>query len=165
MANKKIKQNSIIEPTEEEIKLFQELIQDMPDKQMDSYSNEYFDKVKNEEINISFARFVIDKLVRPIQPGDTISYEDDKNEVHHLFCLIRKEIEGTSYLLFSKVDGETEELITEYTYLFYVHEIDEKGFEVIDLMPNGEETERVLDLMEEDVNVEFIDSENTPKEE
>jgi|SRR5690554_4588049 len=144
--------NSIIEPTDEELKVYNKLIKDIDEKQLDVFVNEYFELVKNEEINISFPRFMINKLIRPISEGDTISIVTEENEIVYLFCLIRKEIEGKIYLLFAKV-AEDETLYHDEVYLFYVCDVDNIGTEVIDIIPVGEESERILSIIEGELNV------------
>lgn len=146
-------QHSIIEPTADELVIYKQLTQDIPDYQMDELANEYFEEVSGNNLNISFPRFIINKMVRPIKEGDTISFKTAEGIDTFLFCLIRKEIEDRFYLLFAEADGETEDLKTEVTYLFYVDGVDEIGTEIIDIMPSGEETERILDIMEEDADV------------
>lgn len=159
MSRKKINQNSIIEPTEDEIKLFKSLVKDMTEAQLDYYSNEYFNLIKNEKSKISFAKFVIDKIVRAIQPGDTIAYNDSEDNNHYLFCLIRENIENTDYLLFAKVDEETQQLIAEEQYLFYVYGLDENNFEIIDIV-SKDKANRILDIMEELPDVKTIETKN-----
>jgi hypothetical protein len=156
MTRKPKETTSIVEPTQAELNLYNQLIKDLQEDQLDEYANEYFDLVQKEESNISFPRYVIDKLVRPVKPGDTISYMDEKNTIQYLFCLVRKDIEDKTYLLFAMVDSETEALKPEHVYLFFVDGVDENGIEIIDLFPAGEEAERILDLLEEDESVEMV---------
>jgi hypothetical protein len=155
MANKK-KQNSIIEPTDAELKLYNQVTQGLDDYQLEEYSKEYFGLVQQEKMNVSFPKFIIDKLIRPIKEGDTIEFVDENNQQNFLYALIRKDIEDTTYLIFSKVDNETETLLTDEVYLFYVDGHDENGIEIIDVMPQGEKAEKILDIIEGDNDVEMV---------
>lgn len=157
MARKKKQVTSIIEPTESELKLYNQVIGDLTEEQIDEYATEYFEEVAAEKANVSFPKFVIDKIIRPVKPGDTISFVDENNEVQFLFCLVRKDIETKTYLLFALVDKATEELLTDQVYLFFVDGYDENGIEEIDIMPAGEEAERILDLIEGDENVVMVE--------
>jgi hypothetical protein len=149
-------QNSIVQPSEAELTVYKQLIVDIPENQLDELANEYFEEVSKNELAISFPRFVIDKMVRPIQPGDTISFQTAEDATVYLFCLVRKEVEGVSYLLFAQANGETEELNTEVTYLFFVDGKDDIGTEIIDIVPAGELSEKVLDAMEADQDVQIL---------
>jgi hypothetical protein len=156
MARKSKDATSIIQPTEAELNLYNQLIKDLTEEQLDEFANEFYDAVQKEEINISFPRFIIDKLIRPVKPGDTISFADENNSIQYLFCLVRKDIETKTYLLFSLVDKETESLRTDQVYLFAVMGYDENGIEEIDIVPASEEAERILDLIEGDSNVQMV---------
>jgi hypothetical protein len=157
MAREPKKTTSIIEPSQAELNLYNQLIKDLQETQLDEFANEYFDLVQKEEINCSFPKFIIDKLIRPVKPGDTISYVDENNTIQYLFCLVRKDIEDKTYLLFAMVDSETESLKTDQVYLFFVDGYDENNIEIIDLFPAGEEAERILDLIEGDENVAVVE--------
>jgi hypothetical protein len=148
---------SIIEPTQAELNLYNQLIKDLTEEQLDENANEYFDLVQSEQIKCSFPKYVINKYIRPVKPGDTISFMDEKNTSHFLYCLLRKDIENKTYLLFSMVDVESESLNTDQVYLFYVDGYDENGIEIIDIVPSGAEGERILDIMEGDKNVQMVE--------
>jgi hypothetical protein len=148
---------SIIEPTQAELSLYNEVIKDLNEEQLDEFANEYFDLVQSEKIKTSFPKYVIDKMIRPVKPGDTISYIDENNATRYLFCLVRKDIETTTYLLFALVDNETESLLTDEVYLFCVCGYDENGIEEIDIMSQSEETEKILDMLEGDNDIELVD--------
>lgn len=150
-------QSSIIEPTEKELEVFQKLIKNLKEEQLDEFANEYFELVREEKIKISFQKFVIDKMVRPIQEGDTVDFKLNNNEVILMFCLYRKEINNKNYLLFAKVDKETETLFHEDIYLFYVDGVDELGTEILDIIPNNEESKKILKIIEDDLNAKEID--------
>lgn len=145
----KSNQNSIIEPTPEELVIYQDLIQGIPDFQMDDLAQEYYEEVSQKGLNISFPRYLINKMVRPIKPADTITVEVEGGKNVNLFCLVRETINEVDYLLFAEADPDTEELKTEVTYLFYVVGKDEVGTETIDILPNCQETEEILDILEE----------------
>jgi hypothetical protein len=145
-------QGSIVEPTEEELVIYKQLTQHITDEQMDELVTDYFIKVSEESLDVSFPRFLITKMVRPIQPADTITVQVEGGENTNLFCLLRKTIEGKDYLLFAFANAETEELDTTTVYLFFVDGIDEIGTEIIDILPSGPEAERILDIMEADVD-------------
>lgn len=164
--NKKIT-TSIIEPTEAELALYHKIIGDLNEEQLDEFATQYFEAVQSESTKSSFPKFVIDKVIRPVKPGDTIQFVDENNVVIYLFCIVRKKIEETTYLLFSMVDNETETLMTDKVYLFYVDGYDENGIEEIDVFPSGEEGERILDIIEEDANVQLVEGlpVDIPKEE
>lgn len=164
MSNKSKKQSVVQEPTESELKLYKEVTADFSEEQMDELSQDYFGLVEQEKTNVSFPRFIIDKFIRKIQPGDTIEFFDETNTIKHLFCLNRDCIEGKDYLLFALVESETETLITDSIYLFEVCEYDENGIEIIDIMGNNEETNRILDLMEVNSDGELAE-ETIPEEE
>jgi hypothetical protein len=155
--SKKKKQSSIIEPTEAELKLYRQVEQSLNDYQIDEFTKEYFTLVQQEKMHVSFPKFIIDKVIRPIKPGDTIEYVDENNKVNYLYATVRKDIEDTSYIIFVKVDAETETLDTDYVYLFFVEGFDDNGIEIIDIMPSGEETEKILDIIEGDADVELAD--------
>lgn len=157
MARKNKEQSSIIEPTEAELNLYNQLIKDLTEEQLDEFANEYYDLVQQEQIKVSFPRHIINKLIRPVKPGDTISFIDENNSVQYLFCLVRKDIEIKTYLLFALVDSETETLLTDQVYLFFVDGYDENGIEVIDIFPAGEEAEKILDLIEGDNGVQMVE--------
>lgn len=159
MASKE--QNTIIDPTEQELKVYQDLVNELDEMQMDNLANAYYEYINTnkDEKKCSFAKFVIDKLIRPVQEGDTINYVDDKGQLEHLFCLVRKTIEDKDYLIFAMVDKETEELRTEQVFLFYVEGKDELGMEIIDVFEKGEEAERILDLIEASEDVEVTGTE------
>lgn len=163
--SKKIKQNSIIEPSEQEIKLYQDIVKDLDEVQIDNYANEYFDLVQKEEIKVSYAKFVIDKVIRPIAVGDTITMQDTNGNNKFLVCLVRKEIEGTDYLIFAMVDNETETIIPEMVYLFHVEGRDEVGMEIIDIVASGPEGERILNIIEGDADVEMVEVQTKKEEE
>jgi hypothetical protein len=156
MARQPKKTTSIIEPSQAELNLYNQLIKDLQEQQLEEYANEYFDLVQKEELKCSFPKFIIDKMIRPVKPGDTISYVDENNTIQYLFNLVRKDIEDKTYLLFALVDSETESLKTDQVYLFFVAGYDENGIEEIDLFPAGEEAERILDLIEGDENVKMV---------
>lgn len=160
----KKQQSAMIEPTEGELSLYQNLIQDISEHDMDFYANQYFELVQAEKINISFPKFIIDKIIRPIEVGDTITIKDSAGNNSFLICLIRKEIEGKDYLIFGKVDNETETVIPEDVYLFHVEGRDEAGIEIIDIVESSPEAERILDIIEGDEDVELIET-NIQKEE
>jgi hypothetical protein len=155
----KQEQNSITEPSEEELVIYRQLVSDITEEQMDELANEYFELV-SEGTSMSFPRFLIDKFVRPIEPGDTINFQTEEREVKFLFCLVREEIDEVCYLLFAEADAESEALNTENVYLFNVCGKDEINMEIIDIMPAGEETERILDLLEAktDVSMAAVES-------
>jgi hypothetical protein len=157
----KQEQHSIIEPSEEELVVYKQLVTDLPDDQMDDLANEYFEKVNNEDIGISFPRYLIDKFVRPVQPGDTIHFqtEDRKNKV--LFCLVREIVEEVTYLIFAEADPETENLNTEFIYLFHVCGLDNIGTEMIDILPNSPEADKILDILEAKTDVKVAEVEST----
>jgi hypothetical protein len=157
MAKRKKDATSIIEPTEAELSLYQQVIVDLTEEQLDEFANEYFEQVQAEKTKSSFPRFVVDKIIRPVKPGDTIQFMDEDNNVNFLFCLIRKEIEGKTYLLFSMVNNETETLMPDQVYLFFVDGYDENGIEMLDIFPAGEEGERILDIMEGEENVQMAE--------
>lgn len=152
--------NSIIEPTEEELIAYKQVIADISEEQMDELASQYFEEV-NEGLNISFPKYLIDKFIRPIQPGDTINIQTEERKTVFLFCLVREEIEGVTYLIFAEANGETEELNAETIYLFYICGLDDIGMEIIDIMPAGEETEKILDLLEAKSDVELANRENS----
>lgn len=157
-------QSSIIEPTEAELALYKTFSEELTEEQLDAFSDEYYDLVQNEEINVSFVKFIIDKVIRPIKEADVIQFETSDMGTVFLFCLLRKNIEGKDYLLFAKVDEEKEELDQSGdVFLFYVDGVDETGMEIIDIMANGEETEAILNIMEESIHVEFT-KETIPEE-
>lgn len=158
MARKNKDATSIIEPSQAELALYNDLLKDLQEEQLDEFANEYFELVQKEQCKVSFPRYVIDKIVRPVKPGDTISYVDENNVIKYLYCLIRKDIEEKTYLLFAMVDNETESINSEQVYLFFVDGVDEDGIEIIDLMPAGEEGERILDIMEADIDVELVET-------
>jgi hypothetical protein len=157
MTRSKKETTSIIEPTQAELALYNQIITDLQEEQIDEFANEYFDLVQAEKIKCSFPKYVIDKVVRPVKPGDTISYSDENNNIQYLFCLVRKDIEDKTYLLFSLVDSETETLRTDQVYLFFVDGLDENGIEVIDIMPATEDAEKILDIMEASDDVEMVE--------
>jgi hypothetical protein len=156
MARNQKETTSIIEPTEAELSLYNQLLKDLTEEQLDEFANEYFDLVQKEECNCSFPKFVIDKLIRPVKPGDTISFIDENNEIQYLFCSIRQDIETKTYLLFSLVDKENDSIIPEQTYLFFVNGYDENGIEEIDIMMAGDEAERILNIIEASDDIEMI---------
>lgn len=156
MARKNKEITSIIEPSKAELALYNQIIKELNEEQLDEFANNYFEEVQQEKIKISFPKYVIDKVIRPVKPGDTISFIDENNIIQYLFCIIRKDIEAKTYLLFTLVDAETETLKPEETYLFFVDGFDENGIEIIDIHPIGVEAERILDLIEEDKDVELV---------
>lgn len=156
MARKNKETTSIIEPSKAELNLYNNLVGDLQEEQLDEFANEYFDLVQKEQCKVSFPKFVIDKVIRPVKPGDTISYVDENNKIKYLYNLIRKDIEEKTYLLFAMVDDETETINADQVFLFFVDGCDENGIEIIDLMPAGEEGERILDIMEADADVEMV---------
>lgn len=151
----KHQQSSIIEPTKEELAMYEQFVKDISDEQMDDLSNEYFDLVQKKQIDVSFPRFLIDKIIRPISPGDTIKIYDENNKEIPLFCLLREEIDGEKYILMCMVDEDTETLIHDNVYIFTVVGTDNIGTEVIDLMPAGELADKVLQIMEDKVNAQL----------
>lgn len=164
MARKKKEATSIIEPTEAELKLYNQIIGDLTEEQLDEFATEYFEEVAAERVNMSFPKFVITKIIRPVKPGDTISFVDEHNDTQFLFCIIRKEIEGKIYLLFAMVNKEDETILTDQVYLFNVDGYDENGIEEIDLVPASEDAERILDLIEGDVDVTMVEKTIPEKE-
>lgn len=144
----KLNQNSIIEPSAEELKIYKTFISQLDDEQLDELSNEYFELVSNEELNVSFPRFLIDKFIRPIQKGDTINIATEEDENVIFFCIMRQDFEEKTYLLFCKVDAESETLYHDKVYLFFVDGVDEVGTEIIDLVPYGKESQRILTILE-----------------
>lgn len=165
MTKKNKETTSIIEPTGAELALYNQLIKDLQEEQLDEFANEYFDLVQKEECKCSFPKYIIDKLIRPVKPGDTISFIDENNTINYLFCLVRKDIEEKTYLLFALVDNETEALMTDQVYLFHVDGYDENGIEEIDLVPASEEAERILDIMEADEDVSMVEGDIQEEEE
>jgi hypothetical protein len=149
-------QNSIIIPTEEELVIYKQFVNDIPDSQIDEYANEYYDLVSSGVTKVSFPRFMIDKIIRPIKEGDTINFETEDKQTIFMFCIVRKNIEGKDYLLFCKVDTETETLYHEEVYLFFVDGKDNIGTEILDIVPSGEEANKILALMEVDLDVAEI---------
>ena len=147
---------SIIEPSDAELALYNQIIKDLTEEQLDEFANDYFDLVQQEKTKSSFPKFVIDKMIRPVKPGDTISFVDENNTVQYLFCLVRKDIEIKTYLLFALVDSDSETIRTDQVYLFHVDGIDEDGIEIIDIMSNSEESERILNILESDEDVELV---------
>lgn len=144
----KLNQSSIIEPTAEELVLYKSFVNELDDEQLDELSNEYFELVSKEEIKISFPKFLIDKFIRPIQKGDTITMDTEEGSKVIFFCIMRQEFEGKDYLLFCKVDEESETLYHDKVYLFFVDGVDEVGTEIIDIVPYGEESQRILTVLE-----------------
>lgn len=155
MKDNKFNQSSIIEPTDVELKTYKSFIKDLNDEQMDELSNEYFTLVSEEKINISFPKFLIDKFIRPIEKGDTIfmDVEDDSKII--LFCIMRQELEGKTYLVFCKVDEDSETLYHDEVYLFFVDGYDEVGTEIIDVI-YGEESAEIIASLEV-----FLDAEDS----
>lgn len=160
----KFNQNSIIEPSEEELAVYNQFVNDITNEQMDVFANKYFELVQAEKINVSFPKYLIDQIIRPISEGDTIAFEDTEGTKHMLFCILRKEIEGKTYLAFCKVEEETETLIHDTTYLFFVDGTDNIGMEMIDIIPAGEESQRILELMEADLIVTENNQPSTEEE-
>lgn len=157
MTRNKKETTSIVEPSQAELALYNQIIADLQEEQIDEFANEYFDLVQAEKIKCSFPKYVIDKVVRPVKPGDTISFVDENNTMQYLFCLVRKDIEDKTYLLFSLVDAETESLRTDQVYLFFVDGLDENGIEVIDIVPASEDAEKILDILEASEDVELVE--------
>lgn len=139
--------NSVVEPSEEELVIYRQFVGDIPEDQMDELANNYFTEVA-EGLSISFPKYLINKFIRPIQAGDTINFQTEERNEIYLFCLVREEVEGVTYLLFGEADAESENLNTDKVYLFYVCGSDSIGMEEIDIMAAGPETERILDLLE-----------------
>jgi hypothetical protein len=164
MTKKAKNQSSLVEPTESELKIFNDLTQGFDDTQMDELSNEYYDLVEKEKTKVSFPRFIIDKYIRSIKPGDTIQYIDENNVTQFLFCLVRHHVEGKDYMLFSLVDKETETLLPEQVYLFFADGYDENGIEYIDIMSDNEEAERICQIIEEEADVKVVEQ-DIPEEE
>lgn len=156
---------SIITPSQAELNLYNQIVKDLQEEQLDEFANEYYDLVQKEECKCSFPKFIIDKMIRPVRPGDTISYIDENNEVQYLFCAIRKDIEDKTYLLFSLVDKKTESIIPAETYLFFVCGYDENGIEEIDIHPANEEAERILNIIEDDGHVKLVEADIQEEEE
>lgn len=141
---------NVIKPTEKELAMYQTLVAEADEHQMDFLANEYFSYItSNDNKKISFARFVIDKLIHPIRETDTISYIDDKGSQHYLYCLVRRTIEGNDYLIFAKVIEESETINEKEVYLFKVVGRDEIGIEEIDICEKSEDSARILMLMDE----------------
>lgn len=161
----KQEQNSMKEPTEEELAVYNNFVGDIDDNQMDMFANEYYDLVAKEEIDCSFPKFLIDKIVRPVSAGDTLTIQDENSDNHLLFCIKRMEINEVDYLAFCRVDEETETLIHDTTYLFYVSGKDNIGMEEIDLVPAGDKAQEILNIMEEDLNVPEVKESSTKEEE
>lgn len=144
----KSNQNSLIEPTQKELEMFKNISDQIDETTMDNLANEYFDLVTKDEIKISFPRFILDKYVRSIKEGDTIEFRTEDKQLIYLFCILRKTINETDYLLFAKAD-DNGSLNTEETYLFFVYEIDSDGIEILDIIPSGEEADVIINKLEE----------------
>jgi hypothetical protein len=144
----KLNQNSIIEPSAAELAMYKTFVNELDDEQLDELSNEYFELVSKEEIKVSFPKFLIDKFIRPIQKGDTITMDIEEGDKVIFFCIMRRDFEEKTYLLFCKVDTESETLYHDKVYLFFVDGEDENGTEVIDIVPHGEESQRILLVLE-----------------